>query len=73
MKSKKKNKGLIVIIVILLILLLGSIGYICYVKGIINLNGEKATKYEVDQYFEKYSVHMKNGQQKTFYKNGEAY
>ena len=32
--KKKSNKGLIAIIIILVILLLGSIGYICYDKGI---------------------------------------
>lgn len=37
------------------------------------LNGKKATKNEVDQYLEKYNVHMKDGQQKVFYKKGRAY
>ena len=34
-KSKKTNKGLIVIIIILILLVLGLVGYICYDKGLI--------------------------------------
>ncbi len=44
MENKKKSKGLIVTIVILLILLLVSVGYICYSKGIIDLNGKTDQK-----------------------------
>ena len=32
--KKKSNKGLVVLVVVLIILLLGSVGYICYDKGV---------------------------------------
>ncbi len=33
-EKKKSNKGLVIVIIILVILLLGSVGYICYDKGV---------------------------------------
>lgn len=49
MENKKKNKGLIIMIIILIILLLGTIGYICYDKGLINLDDKFAQKEHGNQ------------------------
>ena len=40
-ENKKSNKGLIVLVVILSIALLGAIGYICYDKFMVKVEGPK--------------------------------
>ena len=50
MEEKKNNKGLKVLVVILIILLVGSVGYICYDKGMFDnfINKEKPIKEDTD-------------------------
>ena len=48
--KKKSNKGLVALVVVLIILLLGSIGYICYDKGVFDgLLGKDKVVEEFDQ------------------------